>query len=113
MSAAQNESDGDPTASDGQVPDAPARPKMKENDAPNGRHQHFPPEATTKEDNNAYDSAATDAHDAQVPDALARPTTEENATSGFKRFQARSDTNQESRCPIAHPLVPRTASWGP
>ena len=25
------------------------------------------------------------------------------AQSGFKRFQARSDTNQESRCPIAHP----------
>ena len=30
---AQNESDGDPAASDVQVPDAPARPKMKENDA--------------------------------------------------------------------------------
>ena len=29
------------------------------------------------------------------------------AVSTFKRFQARSDTNQDSRCPIAHPLLPR------
>ena len=29
----------------------------------------------------------------------------------FKRFQARSNANQESRCPIAHPLEPRAVSW--
>ena len=60
MSAAQNESDGDPTASDGQVPDAPARPKMKENDAPNGRHRHSPQGATTKKDENDRNMIATD-----------------------------------------------------
>ena len=35
---------------------------------------------------------------------------EEKRTSA-KRFQARSDANQESRCPIAHPLEPRAVSW--
>ena len=35
---AQGESDGDPAASDVQVPDAPARLKMKENDSIDGRH---------------------------------------------------------------------------
>ena len=35
------------------------------------------------------------------------------AFNRFERFQARSNTNQESRCPIAHPLDPRPASWGP
>ena len=29
----------------------------------------------------------------------------------YKRFQARSNSNQESRCPIAHPLDPRAVSW--
>ena len=57
---AQNESDGDPAASDVQVPDAPARPKMKENDSPDGRHQHSPQGATTKEDENHQNSVATD-----------------------------------------------------
>ena len=33
-------------------------------------------------------------------------------SSGFKRFQARSNTNQESRCPIAHPLEPRAVPGG-
>jgi hypothetical protein len=36
---------GDPAATDDQAPDAPARPKTEENDAPNGGHQHLPPEA--------------------------------------------------------------------
>ena len=35
-----------------------------------------------------------------------------SSSSGFRRFQARSDANQESRCPIAHPLESRAASWG-
>ena len=34
---AQNESDGDPAASDVQVPDAPARPKMKKTVTLKGR----------------------------------------------------------------------------
>ena len=36
--------DGDPAATDGQVPDAPARPTMEENAASNKRDQHLPPE---------------------------------------------------------------------
>ena len=87
---AQSESDGDPAASDVQVPDGPARPKMKENDAHDGRHRHSPQGATTKEDENYRNSAATNGtmlkylrdrrYDAQVPDPLARPTIEENVT---------------------------------
>ena len=56
---AQSESDGDPAASDVQVPDAPARPKMKENDSLDGRHRHSPQGATTKEDENYRNSAVT------------------------------------------------------
>ena len=44
MSAANTESDGNPTASDDRVPDAPERPKM-ENAAINNREKHPPPRA--------------------------------------------------------------------
>ena len=44
MSAANNESDSDPTASDDRVPDAPERPKM-ENAATNKREKHPSPRA--------------------------------------------------------------------
>ena len=81
MSVEQNERSGDPTATDGQAPDAPARPMMKENDAPNGRHQYLPPEVAMEEHKNAGDPATTDAHDAQAPDPPVRPTAEENVTS--------------------------------
>ena len=57
---AQSESDGDPAASDVKVPDGPALPKMKENDAPDGRHRDSPQGATTKEDENDRNPAATD-----------------------------------------------------
>ena len=47
-------------ASDVQVPDGPARPKMKENDAPDIRHRHSPQGATTKEYENDRNPDATD-----------------------------------------------------
>ena len=36
--------DGDPAATDGQLPDAPARLTLEENAASNKRDQHLPPE---------------------------------------------------------------------
>ena len=41
--------DGDPAATDGQVPDAPARPMMEENAASNKRDQHLPPEVAERQ----------------------------------------------------------------
>ena len=45
MSMEMHKIDGDPAATDGQVPDAPVRSMMEENAAFNKRDQHLPPEA--------------------------------------------------------------------
>ena len=63
-------------ATDGRVPDAPARPETEENVAPNGGHQHLPPEAIREEEKYAGDLVATAAHDAQPPDPPERSATE-------------------------------------
>ena len=68
MSVEKDKIDRDPAATDGRVPDAPARPKTEENVVTNGGHQHLPPEAIREEDEYAGDLAATAAHDAQAPD---------------------------------------------
>ena len=50
------ESDGDPTASDDRVPDAPERPKM-ENAASNKREKHSPPRADCRKTRTLASSA--------------------------------------------------------
>ena len=50
MSVEKNKIDGDPAATDGEVPvDVPARPTMEENAAFNRRYQHLPPEVALEE----------------------------------------------------------------
>ena len=81
-SVEKNKIDGDPAATDGQVPDAPARPMMEENAASNRRYQYLPPKVAWEEYKNVGDPAATAAHGAQAPDlpVRLRPTVEENVT---------------------------------
>ena len=49
VSVEMHKIDGDPAATDGQVPDAPARPMMEENAVSNKRDQHLPPEVAEPE----------------------------------------------------------------
>ena len=45
--------DGDPAATDGQVPDAPARPTVAENVVSDKSDQHLPPEIAEAQRHNA------------------------------------------------------------
>ena len=49
MMMEEHKIDGDLATTDGQVPDAPARPMMQENTASNKRDQHIPPEVAERQ----------------------------------------------------------------
>ena len=88
MSVEKNKIDRDLDATDGRVPDAPARPKMEKNVVSNKREEHPPPRAEWQGGGDApgkdmgtevpktYDGPA--APDDQAPDAPAWPEAAEN-----------------------------------
>ena len=89
MTAARNKIDCDLDATDGRVPDAPARPKT-ENAVINKREEHPPPRADLQMGCDAFKGMATEvpktdddpaAPDDQAPDTPARPTAEDNDVS--------------------------------